>query len=197
MNDQTKEAVELLLSNRLFLYSLMHKLFGREPDEELLNILTDEHTGEAFGLLSEKEKSVVLIGCGRFGAAILERALLTNVYTPDRTVHYHVFEDSTGFEKMHTELARALSKGEPGEDSLTFYSDSWMDEIPVIRQADRIILCRNNDQENLDCYERLATWFGVRENVYIYLDEEVPGVLSFGVVGALSIRSRGRISRIS
>ena len=48
MNDQTKEAVELLLSNRLFLYSLMHKLFGREPDEELLNILTDEHTGELF-----------------------------------------------------------------------------------------------------------------------------------------------------
>ena len=59
MNDQTKEAVELLLSNRLFLYSLMHKLFGREPDEELLNILTDEHTGEAFGLLSEEEKDIM------------------------------------------------------------------------------------------------------------------------------------------
>ena len=59
MKDQTKEAVELLLSNRLFLYSLMHKLFGREPDEELLNILTDEHTGEAFGLLSEEEKDIM------------------------------------------------------------------------------------------------------------------------------------------
>ena len=59
MNDQTKEAVELLLSNRLFLYSLMHKLFGREPDEELLNILTEEHTGEAFTLLSEEEKDIM------------------------------------------------------------------------------------------------------------------------------------------
>ena len=59
MNDQTKEAVELLLANRLFLYSLLHKLFGREPDEELLNILTDEHTGEAFGLLSEEEKDIM------------------------------------------------------------------------------------------------------------------------------------------
>ena len=37
----------------------MHKLFGREPDEELLNILTDEHTGEAFGLLSEEEKDIM------------------------------------------------------------------------------------------------------------------------------------------
>ena len=59
MNDQTREAAELLLSNRLFLYSLLHKLFGREPDEELLNILTDEHTGEAFGLLSEEEKDIM------------------------------------------------------------------------------------------------------------------------------------------
>ena len=59
MNDKTKEAVEVLLSNRLFLYSLMHKLFGREPDEELLNILTEEHTGEAFTLLSEEEKDIM------------------------------------------------------------------------------------------------------------------------------------------
>ena len=59
MNDQTREAVELLLCNRLFLYSLLHKLFGREPDEELLNILTEEHTGEAFTLLSEEEKDIM------------------------------------------------------------------------------------------------------------------------------------------
>ena len=131
--------------------------------------------------LRAQEKSVVLIGCGKSGAAILERALLTNVFTPDRTVHYHVFEDSTEFEKMHTELVRALSRGEPDEDSLTFYADGWTDEIQVIRQADRIILCRDNDRENLDCYERLSTWFGVRENVYVYMDEAVPGVRTFGI----------------
>ena len=59
MNEQTREATEVLLCNRLFLYSLLHKLFGREPDEELLNILTDEHTGEAFALLSEEEKDIM------------------------------------------------------------------------------------------------------------------------------------------
>ena len=59
MNEQTREAAEVLLCHRLFLYSLMHKLFGREPDAELLNILTDEHTGEAFGLLSEEEKDIM------------------------------------------------------------------------------------------------------------------------------------------
>ena len=59
MNEQTREAAEVLLCNRLFLYSLMHKLFGREPDAELLNILTEEHTGEAFALLSEEEKDIM------------------------------------------------------------------------------------------------------------------------------------------
>ena len=59
MTEEKREAIELVLSNRLFLYSLMHKLFGREPDAEMLNILTDEHTGEAFALLSEEEKDIM------------------------------------------------------------------------------------------------------------------------------------------
>ena len=59
MTEEKREAIELVLSNRLFLYSLMHKLFGREPDAEMLNILTDKHTGEAFALLSEEEKDIM------------------------------------------------------------------------------------------------------------------------------------------
>ena len=59
MTEEKREAIELVLSNRLFLYSLMHKLFGREPDAEMLNILTDEHTGEAFSLLSEEKKDIM------------------------------------------------------------------------------------------------------------------------------------------
>ena len=59
MTEEKREAIELVLSNRLFLYSLTHKLFGREPDAEMLNILTDEHTGEAFALLSEEEGDIM------------------------------------------------------------------------------------------------------------------------------------------
>ena len=59
MTEQKREAAELLLSNRLFLYSLLHKLFGREPDAELLNILAEKHTGEAFGLLSGEDGDVL------------------------------------------------------------------------------------------------------------------------------------------
>lgn len=55
MTEEKRELAELLIENRLFLYTLLHRVFGREPDQQQLEILTEEHTGEAFGLLSETE----------------------------------------------------------------------------------------------------------------------------------------------
>lgn len=133
-----------------------------------------------FHPLLKKEKCVVLIGCGRYGSAVLERALLTNVYSPDRDAEYHVFEDGTGFENMHSELVRALNSGEPGEDRLVFHSGKWHEEIDLLRHADRIILCRDDDAANLDIYEKLSTWFGISDNVHVRLSEEVAGVQAFG-----------------
>ena len=54
MTNEKREAVELLLANRLYLYSLLHKTFGRDPDSELLTLLCADTTGTAFALLSEK-----------------------------------------------------------------------------------------------------------------------------------------------
>ena len=110
--------------------------------------------------LLQKERTVVLIGCGKYGSALLERALLTNVYTPDRTVEYHIFEDEAGFADMHGELVR--------------------EKMDLLRKADRIIICRDDDSMNLDAAEKLSTWFGIRKNVHVRLSEEMPGVQSFG-----------------
>ncbi len=59
LTNETKEIMEVLLANRLFLYSLMHKVFGGEPDQELLNILSSDSTCEAYGLLSDAEDDVM------------------------------------------------------------------------------------------------------------------------------------------
>jgi len=63
LTNEMKEIMEVLLANRLFLYSLMHKLFGGAPDEELLNILTSDSTCEAYGLLSEQEDDMMAHAC--------------------------------------------------------------------------------------------------------------------------------------
>lgn len=59
MTEDKKEIVEVLLANRLYIYSLLHKVFGREPNSEILELLTADITGESFGLLSEKDSDVM------------------------------------------------------------------------------------------------------------------------------------------
>ena len=51
MTEEKREITELLLANRFYLYSLLHKCFGREPDRKQLELLTGEQTGESFALL--------------------------------------------------------------------------------------------------------------------------------------------------
>ena len=55
MTQEKHEAAELLLANRLYLYSLLYKTFGREPDGELLALLSADTAGEAFALLSAEK----------------------------------------------------------------------------------------------------------------------------------------------
>ena len=130
--------------------------------------------------LLRSEKCVVIIGCGRSGSAILQSALITNIFTPDRVTQYHVFEDGAGFEYLHPELVRALLPGTPGEDSLSFHAESWMEAVSLLRRADRIIVTGDSDSENLDVYEKLVTWFGLRNKVSVRLEQRVEGVPSFG-----------------
>ena len=69
MTQEKREAAELLLANRLYLYSLLHKTFGRNPDAELLALLSGDTTVKGFALLSE-EKSDPLSRVGPFLEAV-------------------------------------------------------------------------------------------------------------------------------
>ena len=51
MTEERKEIVEILLANRLYLYSLLHKCFGREPDRAQLELLASEQTADGFAIL--------------------------------------------------------------------------------------------------------------------------------------------------
>lgn len=51
MRIERREACEILLYNRHFLYELLYKTFARAPDRDFLELLTAEETGERFALL--------------------------------------------------------------------------------------------------------------------------------------------------
>ena len=128
--------------------------------------------------LKKGEKTVVLIGGGAACTALLERALLTNVFEPGRNTNYHVFGASGIFAAMHPEIIQALD-GETG-DSLAFHSESWTGNRELLERADRILICADSDRENHRVYEQLTSWFVSPAQVHVRLTESVPGIESFG-----------------
>lgn len=59
MTQENREAFEVLLANRQYLYALLHKVFGCEPDAQLLALLSGETTADAFGLLSAEPEDAL------------------------------------------------------------------------------------------------------------------------------------------
>lgn len=56
---KNREIIEIFLVNRIYLYELMHTVFGGIPNEELIKIISTEHTSEAFSILSTNEDDIL------------------------------------------------------------------------------------------------------------------------------------------
>ncbi|MBR4473607.1 MAG: hypothetical protein IKS55_08200 [Oscillospiraceae bacterium] len=130
--------------------------------------------------LKKAESCVVLIGCGRTGSALLERALLTNVFEAGRQTSYHVFEDCADFAALHPAIIRALNGEGEDRDRILIHDGAWTDDPELLRNADRIILAADEDAENLAVYEKLHRWFPTQAQVHVRLDEPAPGLTCFG-----------------
>ena len=52
---ETRETFEVILANRVFIYKLFHKTFGREPDVAFLSLFADPAVSGAFSLLSAED----------------------------------------------------------------------------------------------------------------------------------------------
>lgn len=130
--------------------------------------------------LRSGERCVVLLGCGAAGSALLERALMTNVFESGRNVEYHVFDDTAGFAALHPEAVRALAGEKPGEDRLVFHTESWAEARSVLQRADRILVAYDDERHNFEIWKELRTWVGGSAALHVRLAERVPGVESFG-----------------
>ncbi len=130
--------------------------------------------------LRREERCVALLGCGRAGSAILERAVLTNVIPGGEIVEYHVFDDSAGFAALHPGVVRSMGPDNDTEDRLIFHSEDWRSALDLLRRADRIILAWDEDAQNLLVYEQLHTWFSLPGEIHLRLNESVPPLRSFG-----------------
>ncbi len=130
--------------------------------------------------LQGEEKTVVFLGCGAAGTALLERALLTNVFEKERAISYHVFGEGSDFPELHPEIMKALTNRGGEGDSLCFHTESWTEARELIREADRILVCCDTDRRNHVICERLGNWFVTKAKVHVRLMEPIPGLESFG-----------------
>ena len=126
------------------------------------------------------EKTIVLIGSGSIAAELLERGLLTNVFEPGRYISYHIFGDSSDFRKSHREAVKALCGGDPEDGALFLHEECWEYQPETIRNADRIIICEDDDRGSLAIYRELIRLFPTAAEIHVRLDNDVEKINGFG-----------------
>ncbi len=134
--------------------------------------------------LLRRERRIVLIGFGHYGAALLKYAILTNVLSPDHHVAYHIFGDAAQFLQMHDQLGAAFSMQREAEDrdSLIFHADDWAAAHEVLAAADRIILCDDDEQTGWNIFWNLRRYYLIRGRIDLRSSRPIPDVPHFGVI---------------
>lgn len=133
--------------------------------------------------LSADAAGVVLIGGGSYAAALLEQALQVNVFSPRQSIKYHLFAEDESFTDMHPGLSQvlALNAEKAGTDSLFVYTAPWQQHSHIITAADRVIVCADEDRQNLKNYSHINRYFATKSSVHLRLSYTMADADCFGV----------------
>ncbi|MDE7312599.1 MAG: hypothetical protein K2N87_13415 [Eubacterium sp.] len=128
------------------------------------------------------EHTIVVIGFGNYGQSILERAILTNVISVNQHVAYHIFGDAREFLAMHRHLHEVFCMGKASEtaDALIFHEECWETQHEVLEQADRMIICPDDEPEGWSIFWRLHRYYKLRGQIHLHSNRQAPGVSYFG-----------------
>ena len=132
--------------------------------------------------LCSHENMIVIIGFGNYGRCILERAILTNIISVDQHVAYHIFGDAREFLAMHNHLHETFSLGEESQttDSLIFHEEPWETHHGLLKRADRIIICTDDEPEGWSIFWRLNRYYKLNGSINLHSNRKAPGVSYFG-----------------
>ncbi len=77
--------------------------------------------------------TIVMLGFGSLGENLLYYGLLDNIFHPDQRIEYHIFDDSSRFASVRTELDKL-------EDPVVFHKEPWWESLDLIRSASMVLL---------------------------------------------------------
>ena len=132
--------------------------------------------------LNDPAEKIVLIGSGMYAEALLEQGLIQNVRDPRQHVSYRCIGDFAHFCRNHPALDQICTLGSEDEhrDSIIFSDVPWNDDLSLLREADRVIICTDREEENLSIVTELFRYNAVRGTVYARVSVPVEGVTVFG-----------------
>ncbi len=125
---------------------------------------------------------VILIGHGRYAQELLESGLQINIRSPQSGIAYHLFGDWDNFRRNHPRLdtAVAVNDTSAASDRIFFHSQPWNWDEDLLLSAGRILLCQDDEAENLELLRQLRRNFPVPGDVYLRSDRDVPDAIIFG-----------------
>ncbi len=127
--------------------------------------------------LEPGEEVIVIIGFDSYGQEILTQAVLTNVYSTDSRIAYHVFGDSYEYRNLRRGLEAMVDVNleKPERDSVYFHDNAWFTDASLINSADRIILTDDEEENNLLILNSLNKFYTAKK---VYVKVTNPQILS-------------------
>ncbi|MCI9531649.1 MAG: hypothetical protein HFH38_07855 [Lachnospiraceae bacterium] len=128
------------------------------------------------------EDTIVLIGFGKYGRSILERAILANIISVNQHVAYHIFGDAREFLAVHYRLGEqfALNQVSEERDSLVFHTETWSENRTILERADRVIICEDDEQQGWDIFWTLKKYYKAIGRIDLRSSWKAPGISCFG-----------------
>lgn len=117
---------------------------------------------------------IVMIGAGRLAEEMISCALQINIFSPDQRIEYHIFGGDPSYLKIRHELGGL-------RDPVVFHEEQWMDCLPLLKEAERIIVLQQEGQT------------GLLSDLLLALAEKTVDVFSAGTAGAEILGENERI----
>ena len=129
-----------------------------------------------------KGETVLIVGAGKLARKLFSRSILTNVLYDEDRIKYHLFGDWENFVNNHTKLSEILSVNEDtgSNDCVFFHDKMWNADETLIKSADRIIFCEDDEKDNFGRIHEYNEFFVSKADAYVYASFELNEGKSFG-----------------
>lgn len=109
------------------------------PEETAARLFWKQNCLYSAAAAKEGRLRLVFLGFGALGEQLLYYGLLDNIFLPEQQIEYHIFGDCQSFLATHTQLGSL-------EDRVIPHQQPWYQSLPLLEQADLVIVLEQQDQ---------------------------------------------------